>query len=327
MYKLNENQKKRINIEMLAHDHKICDTNFFETTEYKQLASEMIGTFPKYKCLNVNYKNCSKLALLNAGKYVVDKHTYGTDTRVRYVDMDSLTAELYAKFGETPKEEKYDEIIKYIDDNVDLIKVTNVPVELDMTRKRNGHAYNTWFYGRDDVQESFFKKMKPAIKKLSIEGLCNDDSKCTYVHEMYHALPNSHKGSIENLLNTEVLSIYMEKIASSELDPTRKLEKLEELTRILNTKNDIIDREHNYYNDIDELDRLRIETYILSTAIATALYDTYQKGNKEIKKEIDDSINGIFREEHTLEDVLQQYDATPERGSNIMRRHIKKLSK
>ena len=144
---------------------------------------------------------------------------------------------------------------------------------------------------------------------------------------MYHALTNSHKGSIENLLHDEVLSIYMEKIAALDLDETGKLEKTKRLIRLLDNKRDILSREQYKYMDEKPMDRLNLEQYIVSSAVATALYDTYRNSNKQIKKEIDDSINGIFREEHTLEDVLQQYDATPERGSNIMRRHIKKLSK
>ncbi len=327
MYNLNENEEKIISTEMVVMGQSICETHFFETQEYRNLVNEMLMNFPKYDDYDLIYKNCTKAKLLEAGKYVIDKHTYGTDTRIRYVNMDELESELLCLFGESPKEEKFEEIIDYIDNNVNLIKVTEAPLELNLHTDINGRVETTYFYPIDNISSNFYAMLKPTVRKIVVEGCCDDYSKCTYVHEMYHALLKSHKGAIENHLDDEVVSIFMERVAASDLDESKELVRLRELTRLLNLKNSIIRREYCSFNSESEFEMITHDKYILSTAIATALFDTYNKGTKAIKKEIDDSINGIIREEHTLEDVLQQFDATPESGSSIMRRHIKKLSK
>lgn len=327
MYKLNKDEKKNLDTNMLVHGYETYKTNFFDTKEYKDLVSDMIFDLPSFYQDNLEANNCTKNNLLKVGKEVINKHMSNTDTKVRYVDMDSLKADLYCLFGEEPKEEQYDEIIKYIDDNIELINVTDVPVEINLDSNRSGYTLSTWFYGPNVVKEAFYNKIKPVTKKISIEGACDDDTKCIYVHEMYHSLAATHKGSIENLLNEEVLPIYMEKVTASDIDQTGKLENIKILTRLLNNKNDILKRENLKFNDKNVLERINCEGYIVSSAIATSLYDTYKNSNNEVKKEIDDSINGIFREDHTLEDMLQQFDITPENGSKIMRKHIKKLSK
>lgn len=327
MNKLNKEDQNSLDREILSFGYKTYDTDFFDSTEYKNLLNAMITNLPKFNDDKITFNCCTKDELLASAKYVIDLHTVGTDTRVRYVDSDSLTAELYCLFGDEPDESKYDEIAQYIDNHTELITVTKVPVELKIFKDRNGREHNTWFYYQECMKNDFYQKIKPAVQKIIIEGGCNDDSICIYIHEMYHALAVSHKGCIENYLNDEVLSIYMERLGAADLDPTKELEELEILTRLKTTKHNMINRMIFDYNEINPLDKLDNEKYIQSTAVATALYNTYKYGSNNIKQEIDDSINGIFREEHTLEDVLQKYDATPERGSKLMRRHIKKLSK
>lgn len=326
MYNLNDDEKQKLDIKMLSHGYRKCDSNFFDTKEYKQLITEMMVGLPKYEDSRLSFKDCNKQQLLASGKYVLDKHAHGGDIRVRYTDMDSMTADLICLFGENPREDQYDEIAKYIDDNIALIKVTDVPVELNLSGRRDGHTFTTFFYG-NNLNGNFYKKINPAVKKISVEGACDDDSKCAYVHEMYHALLGSHKGSVENLLHDEVLSIFMEKVAASDLDETGKLEELEILLRLLDNKKDILTREYCSYKNEGDYDRLRIETYILSSAIATKLYDTYKKGNKVIKREIDESISDIMSENSTLEEILDFYEATPEAGSKIMRKQIRHFSK
>ncbi len=326
-----ENEDKKelsfLEAKMLACGYKTKESDFFKSKEYIELVNQFIRYFPEYYAKDMISDSCTLKHIKDFGRDFIDVYTYGTDSRVRYANMDSLTSELHYYFGEKPEENQYEEISNYINNNVELLRVCDVPLELSMDDARNGFAGLTWFYGTNDVSEDFYKIVKPAIIKIALKGPCDAFTNCTYVHEMYHALAYSHKGSIENLLHDEVLPIFMEKVASLDLDDQGSFEEAKELSRLQNDKLLVLLREQNKYVDENEEDTFTYEDYIESTALATALYHTYKYGNNDIRKEIINSINGIFKENHTLEDVLQKYEATPEKGSKIMRRHIKKLSK
>ena len=325
-----ENEDKKMTFleaKMLSCGYKTKESNFFQSKEYIELVNQFIRYFPDYYAKDMVSDICTLKHIKDFGRDFIDVYTYGTDSRVRYANMDSLTSELHYYFGEKPEEDQYEEISNYINNNVELLRVCDVPVELNMDDTRNGFAGLTLFYGTSDVSEEFYKIVKPAIVKIGLKGRCDALTNCTYVHEMYHALAYSHKGSIENLLHDEVLSIFMEKVASLDLDDQGLFEEAKELSRLQNNKLLVLLREQNIFLNENEEDIITYEDYIESTTLATALFHTYKYGNNDIRKEIIDSINGIFKEEHTLEDVLQKYEATPEKGSKIMRRRIKKLSK
>ena len=89
----------------------------------------------------------------------------------------------------------------------------------------------------------------------------------------------------------------------------------------------MLDKEILEFREENPLGILESKTYVLSTLKATALFNTYAKGSKKVQKEIDDSLGRVITGKDTLEDVLYRYEATPEKGSKVMQRQIKTLSK
>ena len=126
MIKLTEIDAKKLNEEMLVEGFKTYKSNFFNTEEYKRLATDIIWGLSSFDGERIVFNNCSFSQLLAAGKYVIDKHAHGGDIRVRYTNADSLKADLIYKFGEQPDEKDYDKLVTYIDNNIDLINIFSI---------------------------------------------------------------------------------------------------------------------------------------------------------------------------------------------------------
>lgn len=150
--------------------------------------------------------------------------------------------------------------------------------------------------------------------------------KTAYVHEMYHALLYRHKGSIENILNREFLSIFMELVASYDIDSSGTLLDLNLIYRFINNKWDILNKERNEFSSEKDIESIiSRRTYILSTLEALALFSTYNSGSKRLKEEIDRSINQVLMGDGVIEDVINKYEATPEKGFIKAKKHIRRL--
>ena len=265
--------------------------------------------------------------MLADGKFVIDKHFGKLDLRVAYTDGDNMETQLIALFGKKPTVEQYDEIIDYINNTVDLVKVTDIPVYLDVENPTNGYSSSTRFYGYDTVEEEFYKKLPNTVREIAIDGDCDDNAKCIYVHEMAHALIDRYKGNIVNLLDDEAFPIFMEKVAARDLDDTDELLHLKNLYRILQVKHNIFDKEILEFREENPYGVLISKKYILSTLKATALFDTYAKGSHRLREEIDGFLGDVITGHGIIEDVFDYYGASPEKGSRIMQKQIKKYSK
>ena len=157
--------------------------------------------------------------------------------------------------------------------------------------------------------------------------ICTICTKEIYVHELGHALINRYKGNINNLLNAEAFSIFMEKVSASDLDSSGNALDFKNFLRIIQVKHCLLEKEIIEFREEGFESLLRKKTYILSSLYATALFDTYNKGSKKLKSEIDDSLGEVITGKAVLEDVFDYYDVTAENGSKIMQRQIKKYDK
>jgi len=283
----------------------------------------MLEYLPKREAKCLNFKLLPKSLMLQSGKYIVDKHFGKIDLRVPYTNGDELKSQIVAIFGCNPKPEEYDSIIDYIKNQLELVKVTDIPVFLNTNEMKNGYTGTTWFYGNNIMEEDYYRKLPVCVKEISIEGNCDEESQCIYVHEMMHALSNRHKGSIKNLLNDEVLSIFMEKIAAYDLDQSRTLLDKKNLRRILQIKHNILDREILEFRDERFSVVLSSKTYILSALRASALFDIYLKGSQKVQNEIDKAVANVITGNDVLEDMLDHYGASLEKGTKVLRRQIK----
>ena len=321
---ITDQEKLDLKTKMLVDGYSEHETDYFDSTSYKRLRTTMLDYLPKGDERRFEFGLLPKSEILQSGRFVIDKHFGKIDLRVPFANGDELESRIVAIFGHTPKPEQYDEIIDFINSQADLIRVTDIPVYLNTSLPRNGYVETTYFYGNKIMEEEYFKKLPVCVREIAIEGNCDEDAQCTYVHEMTHALVNRHKGNIRNLLNNEALSVFMEKVAARDIDQSGELLEMKNLRRILQNKQCMLDRELFEFREERFKDVLIDGTYIISALHATALFDTYSKGNNKTRNEIDREVGRVFTGEEVLEDMLEHYEASLEKGSKIMQRQIKK---
>lgn len=328
MVKMNDDDKRIFDARMAYYGYKSYKSDFFATDEYAKLQACIINHLPVKNDPRLKFAFCDKSDVLSAGKYVIEKHFNDIDLRVFCTNGDDLYTQVIARFGEKPKEEECSEIIKYIKNHLSFIKVTDIPVELDALKStQNGRVSSLMFYASSKVNKSFFKKLPVCVRKLELSGPCNINSYSNYVHEMMHALFNRNKRNKKNYLNDEALSIFMERVAAKDLEDSNNLLELRILKRILDIKNNILEKSKNEFLEQKPEDIITREKYIVSTLHATALFDTYNKGSKKSQKEMDTTIGEVLIGHGKLEEVFEKYDATLEKGSKILQRQIKYFSK
>lgn len=322
---MTEDEKLILEARMIISAYKTYESNYFDTESYKQFKHTIIDHLPNNIIKKTTFTLYPKSQMLQDGKYVIEKHFSDFDLKVPYTDDDDLYSSVVAKFGKDPQPEQFDNIIKYINNQIKLIKITDIPVYLSRNNIRNGGAIFDYIYAykKSELAE-FYKKVPMFLREIQLNGDCDDLTIPIYVHEMSHALINRHKGNTKNLLNKEAFPIFMEKIAAIDLDPSGNLLEITNLSRILNNKIAVIDKELNEFNEINFSQTIDAKTYLLSSLYATALFDLYLNGSDKLRNDIDIDLGDVISGRGVLEDVLDYYEATPEKGAKIMKKQIKK---
>ena len=125
-----------------------------------------------------------------------------------------------------------------------------------------------------------------------------------YSHEIIHSQIYSQFGSINNIFNNELLSIFIELLYLDTIT-NKKTYNL-----IINTKLNMLKQRLSKLDNTDlmSIEKLDSMTYVVSIITAFNLYNIYRKGNILIKKELINNIQKIFDGNLTLEEVLEIYD-------------------
>ena len=215
-----------------------------------------------------------------------------------------------------------DEIIEFVQNNMDLKKVTDIPLFSDLSSNRNGYTAYSPFY-KNFQNLKYYEKLPHIIVAIGLKGSSDDFAKGIYVHEMYHALGKRNKGYTNNYLYDETLSIFMERVAALDLD--ENLVKPAILRRTLAIKNDIINLTHNEFFEESYNSIIKPKKYIISFLLATALFNTYSHSSNKGKRQMDNEINKVLMGYQQLEAVLEKYEITEEKGSSIVKRQIKTM--
>lgn len=136
--------------------------------------------------------------------------------------------------------------------------------------------------------------------ELSKSG--NTLSSISYTHELMHVALLHKKGSIQDYLNNELLSIFFERLYS--LYSTSKTSIYSYPIRLNSLKNDIklLANSDNYY------EKSISSSYIESTIKALYLYNLYYSHKDNIRKEIILSVNKVLDGSNTLEEMLNKFD-------------------
>lgn len=154
-------------------------------------------------------------------------------------------------------------------------------------------------------------------------------STATYIHEISHSQTESNPGYAESYHLKEVISIFLEKLAILEQDPTGNLLRISEQARFAYC-NEVLQRLKNAqllmrFGSYTTTQVLEDSMYIKSTLLATKLFDNYQKARKpKDKQKILSSIQSVFDAQQTIEDLLSKQGITiaQAKDTGLIKRHI-----
>lgn len=179
------------------------------------------------------------------------------------------------------------------------------------------------------TEPSYKEKLIVPFSHITLGDNLTDLSIATYIHEIAHVLTESNIGYTEDYYLKEVISIFLEKLAALELDPTQELLKTSERIRF-KYLSDIITLLKNKdfllkNNMVTEDYLLKESTYVNATLLATKLFDNYLKLRKpKDKNKFLQKIQQIFDGNLTVEQLLQSEGITIQQAKdlNLIKRHI-----
>lgn len=162
-----------------------------------------------------------------------------------------------------------------------------------------------------------YKKISEQDRKVAMSKIimaCNSTilSSATYAHEIAHTQQESHVGYCSNYLNKEVISIFIEKLAALELDPTGSLLKKQERARFIGMYQNLLSiKFNNFKNIMDEKKLLDAHLAVQSGLFAEKLFDNYLSERKQKHKDkyIYD-IQDVFDGKITVEELLGKHNIT-----------------
>ena len=158
-------------------------------------------------------------------------------------------------------------------------------------------------------------------KSLSLPQNITEITKLAYTHEIAHSQLNHVRGLIKAYYNTEVVSIFLELVHALELNDGEYILTAHDSIRLSELKS-IIDELNKYYTRNDEEVKnvlLEGSLYLQSTLEAYNLFIKYYNGSLSLKKEILQSIQKLFEQEYTLEDMLSSFDVSLESSIDPIR--------
>ena len=143
----------------------------------------------------------------------------------------------------------------------------------------------------------------------------------SYIHEIAHTQLMSNKGSILNYKNQEVLPIFIELLASKNIDYGKLLNN----SIKLRFKDTLVGLKRLRKNEESNEALLEASGYIESSLIAMDLFDLYCSSNQLTQREILKKIQLIFDGKVPLEKVLDNYDLNYEvsKKKNLFRKYLK----
>lgn len=184
-----------------------------------------------------------------------------------------------------------------------LIKTTtpispyNIPITLMKTKGLDGLTIGGRIYNQ--------KEEYNIIRSISISSC--EIAKEVYAHELIHTQNEMYYNNIFDL-DTEVLSIFAERLVCNDLDSKKLINiRLADLF-----KNITLLKIMKYTDDEVEIYRkIAFLKYILSTLKAYKLYSLYKTESlSSTKARVIDDINSVFNKEITLPELLNKYNIT-----------------
>lgn len=316
----NEIDNEQLRKIMALYGHIKYQTDFIKTSHYRELVNEFVTS--EIPCTyDYHLKPITTTQIRRKANKIIKEETKGIDIRIPYLPGDSRI--IYNYIAQTSDEEleNVNRFSNYMKSKMRLIEVTKLPIRWDIDEERSGN-FNVLHYEIDDIE---FLNSCPIITSGFVMQNENDILSIAHlVHEMTHALTDRNKGIIENILNNEVLTIYMELVAASKLDNKDYLLDLALTDRIQSLKSAVIESlsfNHAGYTEGEGI------SYVISSLYSFPLFKRYIEGNEKIRNNIRKEINKTLIGDRTLEDTLCVLDITEEEGSHIIKKEIRRRRK
>ena len=210
----------------------------------------------------------------------------------------------------------YGELYEKIIDATKLSSAYNIPIKY---RDEDDYMYGSLFwrlYSLDN--EDFLKIMNPIFNSVELSIYKTKLSYLAYIHELVHSQVDSVKYNIENYYNSEIASIFFERVAALQYDSTLlELCTLERYQSLLGSLCKLIDSK-----DIEK--NIMSSTYIVSTLKAEKLFDIYLESNDITRSVIMNKMQMLMDGKTTLESILKEMDVTLENSSDVilLKKHI-----
>ena len=201
----------------------------------------------------------------------------------------------------------YGELYERIIDATKFSSAYNIPIKY---RDVDDYMYGSLFWRLYSLN-NIFNSVELSIYKTKLSYLA-------YIHELVHSQVDSVKYNIENYYNSEIASIFFERVAALQYDSTLlELCTLERYQSLLGSICNLLDSKDIEKNIISS-------TYIISTLKAEKLFDIYLESNDITRSVIMNKMQMLMDGKTTLENILKEMDITIENSSdvNILKKHL-----
>ena len=177
----------------------------------------------------------------------------------------------------------------------------------------------TYIDSKDIFTGSLYEYFPPYSDKIIFQTIylnriITELTSATYVHELTHTQIDSLSGCLSNYYDAELLSIFLELVHSHSIDQTENLLRINDSRRIL----EMLTVSERLLSTPRTQEEILFEDfkYLNSGLKAYNLFYLYYYGTTELKKEILDSVNEVFKGNITLEDLLKKYEITYENSQD-----------
>ena len=220
---------------------------------------------------------------------------------VSYLSIEDASANTSYVSNVTNATEFYGRVNSLLKD----ISPYDLPIQLVSGHSMTGQIVKPLICTPDDLLN---KDRKIYFSHIEIGKQVTALSAATLVHEIAHSQQEQIIGYTRDYLNKEIISIFLEKVAALELDPTGRVLKVSESIRA----NDLVCRYANMMGskllEKEQLDHL---LYIKSILFAQKLFDMYLSERKfKRREEFFTQIQSVFDGHLTVDEMIAKRNIT-----------------
>ncbi len=186
------------------------------------------------------------------------------------------------------------------------------PFDLPITLVSNGDLFHGQLLYIDETAKAI-EGMPFLASSIELNSLVGMQTMSLYAHEITHTQVMSVKGSVKNYYNNEVLSIFLELLASMEIDNSgfmldATLKSL--ISMYQECIKNILDKKINQDAVIECM------RYAVSIIKVFHLFDLYYSGDASFKKRIIHDIQEIFDGQKNVEAFLANHNVTMDNSAD-----------